>query len=181
MEEFGERYEQREIPTVIRGVVEGEGWRAGDRWSDVFQWGSSSSNTADEEKKSYQSKLLTRSFKCGESDSGKTLRITLSDFLKYSRTNKDDSPLYIFDGSFDDDDTSKMLLDDYSPPRFFGRDDFFSLVGEERRPPYRWWLIGPERSGTTVHIDPLGTSAWNTLVVRRPSERAVRTPAGATT
>ncbi|KAL7471657.1 hypothetical protein ACHAXS_011944 [Conticribra weissflogii] len=108
--------------------------------------------------------LRDRPLKCGEDDDGYTLRVKLKHFLKYLSSNTDDSPLYIFDATFDEDRFAKRLLEDYTVPDYFD-EDLFGLVGERRRPPYRWFLVGPERSGTTVHVDPLGTSAWNTLVV----------------
>ena len=107
--------------------------------------------------------LRSRPLKCGEDDDGYTIRVKLRHFLKYLHQNKDDSPLYIFDATFDEDRYAKRLLEDYTVPEYFN-EDLMGLVGERRRPPYRWFLVGPCRSGTTVHIDPLGTSAWNTLV-----------------
>ena len=50
--------------------------------------------------------------------------------------NRDDSPLYIFDSTFDEDKHAKRILEDYSVPAYFD-EDLLSLVGERRRPPYR--------------------------------------------
>lgn len=137
-------------PCVIRDIPKYENWRAIKSWPELLSSGENS-------------KYRDRKYKCGEDDDGYKVKVKMHYFLSYMRKNYDDSPLYIFDSNFDTDKVNENLLDDYSVPSLF-RDDLFGLISERRRPPYRWFLIGPERSGTTIHTDPLGTAAWNTLI-----------------
>jgi hypothetical protein len=51
----------------------------------------------------------------------------------------------------DDGKATKPLLDDFSVPEYF-REDLFQYVGEDRRPPYKWLLLGPKRSGRPLFI-----------------------------
>jgi hypothetical protein len=107
-----------------------------------------------------------------------SMKMKLADFLAYMKQQVDDSPFYIFEGGFGKDDILKGLLDDYKPPGFIPA-DLFALLGA-KRPKFQWFLVGPQRSGSNLHIDPNATSAWNTLI--RGRKRWVvfdpRTPEG---
>lgn len=95
MEEFHERYERGSRPVIIRGIAE--------RWPAMREW------QIPELLKTYG----TGRFKIGESDSGRKLRVTMSEFIEYMYGNKDDSPLYLFESSLEDHDQAKNMLNQY--------------------------------------------------------------------
>lgn len=106
MEEFLNKYEKGSWPVIIQGLAE--------RWPAMNEW--------------QLHKLLetygTGRFKIGESDSGRKLRVTLSEFVEYMLSNKDDSPLYLFESSLEDHDQAKNMLKSYTPPKFFSKNYF---------------------------------------------------------
>jgi hypothetical protein len=84
-----------------------------------------------------------------------------------SSSPHDANPLYLFDPTFDDDNAE--MLDAYQEPGIFseaiGGLDLMQQVPLELQPDYRWLLVGGTFSGSHLHIDPLHSSAWNTLLV----------------
>mmetsp|Transcript_758 Transcript_758/g.1590 ORF Transcript_758/g.1590 Transcript_758/m.1590 type:complete len:209 (-) Transcript_758:412-1038(-) len=102
-EMFVTKYEATNTPVLIKGVVDEEEWPASRRW------------TLERLKEDFRDRKL----KCGEDDDGYTIRVTVRNFTKYVEHQVDDSPLYIFDSTFDDDFSAKRLLDDYKVPKYF--------------------------------------------------------------
>lgn len=90
-------------------------------------------------------------FKIGESDSGRKLKVTLKEYIEYALFNRDDSPLYLFESNIEEHETMKAIVNEYNPPKYLRRDFFVELMGENKAPPHRWFLIGPRRSGSEVH------------------------------
>ena len=149
-EEFWRQWEIPRRPVVLTGL--GRDWPAHRRWT--------------------LSKLAKRAgslkFKIGTDDDGYAVRLKFKYFAEYVKDKHqaalDDSPVYVFDPL--DRPWLQHLLRDYKVPELFA-EDLFQHAGQARRPPYKWLVFGPARSGTGIHIDPLGTSAWNALLSGR--------------
>ncbi|PFH61778.1 hypothetical protein XA68_16307 [Ophiocordyceps unilateralis] len=90
---------------------------------------------------------------------------TLRRYWSYMNDNRDESPLYLFDRKFAEKMKIKVGRDAdaaYWRPDCFGP-DLLEVLGRQR-PAHRWLIAGPERSGSTFHKDPNGTSAWNAVI-----------------
>eukprot|EP00961_Rhodomonas_salina_P057455 772287-Rhodomonas_salina.1 len=106
-------------------------------------------------------KYKDRLFQCGVNrDTGEPEVMAISDFLQLQ-----DTSIQVFDPAFESD--CPEMLDHYTPPlQVQGENDLLHLLDPDR-PDFRWFLLGLKGSGTPLHIDPLCSSAWNSLVSGR--------------
>ncbi|KAK2972518.1 hypothetical protein RJ640_006584, partial [Escallonia rubra] len=152
LEEFQHEYDGQR-PVLISGLA--DNWRARHTWTP-------------------EQLLLNCGdtvFRISQRSSGK-ITMKLKDYVSYIQMQHDEDPLYIFDDTFGEAEPG--LLKDYSVPHLFC-EDFFDVLDRDQRPPYRWLIIGPERSGASWHVDPALTSAWNTLLCGRKRRTKRRT------
>jgi len=74
-----------------------------------------------------------------------------------------DFPFYVFERDLQG--PRLPLHEDFQVPVYF-RDDLYDTTEYTRAffPLYRYMVIGPERTGSNMHVDPSCTSAWNSLL-----------------
>ena len=143
--DFVREFEEPNRPVIISGVVE--------TWEAYRRWGREDLRTA-------HGDVV---FNAG----GYGMR--LADYFDYSAATAmspslvaaEETPLYLFDQEF----VNKVpaLGAEYQVPSYFA-EDLFGLLGAEKRPAYRWLIVGPQRGGSTFHVDPNATSAWNAVI-----------------
>mmetsp|Transcript_7973 Transcript_7973/g.12207 ORF Transcript_7973/g.12207 Transcript_7973/m.12207 type:complete len:539 (+) Transcript_7973:86-1702(+) len=162
IEKFLENYEIPNRPVVLAGAC--KDWKA-------MNW----------KCKEYLLQTLQsekeRSFRATSGAAPFAAHFTLESYLDYCESYQlEEAPLYLFD--------REALLDgplreDYFPhlqrdcPYFDpnrtkeNTHDLLHLLGESRRPDHTWLIVGPQRSGSSFHIDPNATHAWNATIVGR--------------
>uniref|UniRef100_A0A803MEA6 F-box protein n=1 Tax=Chenopodium quinoa TaxID=63459 RepID=A0A803MEA6_CHEQI len=144
MEDFQNKYDGKK-PVLIAGLA--DSWPAREKW------------TLDQLLLNYGD----TTFKISQR-SPRKIKMKFKDYVSYMKLQHDEDPLYIFDEKFGE--VAPGLLKEYAVPHLF-QEDLFNVLNPDQRPPYRWFIIGPERSGASWHVDPALTSAWNTLLCGR--------------
>jgi len=138
VKEFVTRFERPNIPALIRGCA--NKWKCFGKWNPQF----------------FEKEYSKTHFHVG----GYSMR--MDRYIRYMRECCDDQTLYLFDKKFHE--AAPILGKEYVVPKYFSsKRDLFSLL-DNRRPDYKWLIMGPKRSGSTFHKDPNGTSAWNACI-----------------
>ena len=109
-QQFIDKYEKGSRPCIITGVA--DSWPALEAWRVnklIEKFGSSM-------------------FKCGETDGGRKLKVTLKEYIEYALYNRDDSPLYMFEACLEEHPEAKVMMNDYRPPTILSEDLFTELV-----------------------------------------------------
>ncbi|XP_058087003.1 arginine-specific demethylase JMJ22 isoform X2 [Magnolia sinica] len=136
VEEFVLGFEELNKPVLLEGCLE--------KWAAVEKW---------------DWDYLVRV--CGDTSfSVGPVEMKLGEYFQYADLVKEERPLYLFDPKFAE--KVPQLGADYEVPPYF-REDLFAVLGVER-PDYRWAIIGPTGSGSSFHVDPNSTSAWNAVI-----------------
>lgn len=136
VEEFVSKFEELNKPVLLEGCL--------DNWAAVEKWD-----------RNYLIEL------CGDVKfSVGPVEMKLGEYFRYADLAKEERPLYLFDPRFAQKVPQLGL--EYEVPVYFN-EDLFSILGDER-PDYRWIIIGPAGSGSSFHIDPNSTSAWNAVI-----------------
>lgn len=85
--------------------------------------------------------------------------VRFAEYLQYvldpERFDIPDGPLYLSDLGLHE---LPALFEDYKTPLFV--EDWFAYFPDARRPPFRWFYIGPAGTGSPLHRDTSGTHAW---------------------
>lgn len=136
VEEFINSFEEPNKPVLLEGCM--DGWPALEKWNKEY----------------LVDMCRDVQFAVGP------VEMCLKDYFRYSDQSREERPLYLFDPKFAE--KVPVLGLEYEIPIYF-REDLFSVLGNER-PDYRWIIIGPGGSGSSFHIDPNSTSAWNAVI-----------------
>lgn len=142
VEEFRARYAVPGVPVLLEGLA--EEWPARRLWT--FDFFKQNYGGIDVTVYASERKTNPRNMKLGR-------------YLEYMESTQDEFPDYLsrwcFSSSF-----PELAAQYRRPPHFPCWTD---LLPREIRPDWKWLYLGPPRSGSALHRDFMGTSAWNVL------------------
>lgn len=155
LDDFNCQFLLPRCPAILLGAA--ANWRATARWS-----------SEDELLKHYgdvpfKVSEIAPPFACAKP---LKIELPLRVYLDETKATQADFPFYIFERDLGG--PRAPLLEDFEPPAYF-RDDLYDTTEYTRAffPLYRYYVIGVERTGSNLHVDPSCTTAWNTLLCGR--------------